>query len=320
LLYIFSAIRNTKLQKQRRRKFIVSSKHNTSKRNTPRKSGSVNALPKDHPVLSHDDQLRLVKDWQDNSNKESLDKLVLSNIRIVTKEAYYTQKRNSHLSVDDLIQEGMAGLLKAANMFDPSHDVKFITYAMLWVKANIRSHTMNTRSIVKLGTTRDDRILFNNLSKVSREAEKSGIGGELKIDYIAKKLGVERDSVIKMIGSIKGYDTRLDAPLRSVKNSKSEILLVDTLEDESSGEQEIVSRASNPSKASILLTIVDSLPDDESKILRARYLSDDPKTLRELEKEMSISREWIRKLEMRALDRVKKRLKKDYGISDILDI
>lgn len=278
----------------------------------------VDSIIKNYPVLSHGEQLDLVKDWQANSNKRSLDQLVLSNMKLINKEAFSAKKRNSHLSYDDLVQEGIAGLLKAANMFDFSHETKFITYAMLWVRANMRSHAMNNRSIVKLGTTRDDRILFNNLSKVSREAERSGIGGELKIDYIAKKLGVEKESVRKMIGSIKGYDTRLDAPVKS--DDGSETLKVTLLEDEDSGEQTVISEVSADSKSAILSGIINSLPDDESRILRERYLSDEPKTLRELEKEMSISREWIRKLEMRALDRVKKRLKAEYGIVDILDI
>lgn len=278
----------------------------------------VDSIIKKYPVLSHSEQLNLVRDWQDNSDKKSLDELVLSNMKLINKEAFSAKKRNSHLSYDDLVQEGIAGLLKAANMFDFSHETKFATYAMLWVRANMRSHAMNNRSIVKLGTTRADRILYNNLSKVLRDAEKSGISGDEKFDFIAKKLGVEKESVIKMIGSIKGYDTRLDAPVKS--DDGSETLKVTLLEDEESGEHAVISDVSMSSKASILSGIISSLPSDESKILKERYLSDSPKTLRELEKEMSISREWIRKLEARALDRVKKRLKAEYGISDILDI
>lgn len=278
----------------------------------------LDSVIKSHPVLSHDEQLVLVKDWQNNSNNRSLDKLVLSNMKLVNKEAFAAKKKNSHLSYEDLVQEGISGLLHAANMFDSSHNVTFISYAMLWVRANMKSHIMSNRSIVKLGTTRDDRILFSNLSKASKEAEHSGVGGELKIEYIARRLNVNKDSVRKMIGSIKGYDTRLDAPVKS--DDGSETLKVTLLEDEGSGEISIITDATSDSKSAILSSIVDSLPEDESKIIKARYLTDDPKTLRQLEKELSISREWIRKLESRALDRVKKRLKTEYGISDILDI
>jgi len=278
----------------------------------------IDSVIKSNPVLSHQEQVDLVNDWQRNSNKLSLDKLVLSNMKLINKEAFSAKKKNGHLSYDDLVQEGIAGLLKAANMFDSSHEVKFITYAMLWVKANMRAHVMSNRSIVKMGTTRDDRVLFNNLSKVSREADLSGVEGEAKVEYISKRLGVGKGSVRKMLCSTRGYDTRLDAPVKS--DDGSETLRVTLLEDEGSGEAQTILDVASEKKVAILEATISSLPESESKIIRDRYLADNPKTLRELEKEMSISREWIRKLEMRALNRVKKRLKTEYGISDMLDI
>ena len=124
---------------------------------------------KENPILPPDEQQVLVKAWQKDSNKDALDKLVLSNLRAVTKEVYKVLKSNSYLSYEDLIQEGLAGLLKAADMFDSSKEVNFLTYAMWWIKANMRRHVMSNRSIVKMGTTREDRILFSNLSKKIRE-------------------------------------------------------------------------------------------------------------------------------------------------------
>jgi RNA polymerase sigma-32 factor len=278
----------------------------------------VDSIIRSNPILSHGEQLDLVKAWKSQSCKDSLDKLILSNMRIVSKEAFSIKKKNPMMPYEDLIQEGMAGLLKAADMFDEEQEVNFLTYAMLWVKANMRSYVLSYKSVVKMGTTRDDRVLFSNLSKALTEADSLGLVGDGKTDFVAKTLGVNRDSVSQMIISIKSGDSRLDAP---VKNSDgNETLRINLIADEDSGESEFVNRISSSGKESILESLVSGLPEDEQKIIRDRYLTEDPKTLRDLEKEMSISREWIRKLEIKALDRIKKRLNSNYGISNILDI
>jgi RNA polymerase sigma-32 factor len=278
----------------------------------------VDSIIRDNPIISHSDQLGLLKMWKTEECKLSLDKLVLSNMRIISKEAFSMKKKNNHLSYDDLVQEGITGVLKAADMFDESHDVNFLTYAMLWVRANMRSHALSYRSVVRMGTTRDDRVLFSNLSKTLREAEALDLTGSSRISFVSKKLNVSEDSVGQMMISIKGHDTRLDAPVRNSEGS--ETLRIDMLEDTSGGEGRLMEGVGLSSKKNILKRIVSTLPDDERKILKARYLTDDPKTLRELEGEMSISREWIRKLEMRGLDRVKKRLSSEFGVKNILDI
>lgn len=302
---------------RRRALFGVWRRLNLNKRGIMR-TEVVDSIIRSNPILSHGEQLDLVKAWKSQSCKDSLDKLILSNMRIVSKEAFSIKKKNPMMPYEDLIQEGMAGLLKAADMFDEEQEVNFLTYAMLWVKANMRSYVLSYKSVVKMGTTRDDRVLFSNLSKALTEADSLGLVGDGKTDFVAKTLGVNRDSVSQMIISIKSGDSRLDAP---VKNSDgNETLRINLIADEDSGESEFVNRISSSGKESILESLVSGLPEDEQKIIRDRYLTEDPKTLRDLEKEMSISREWIRKLEIKALDRIKKRLNSNYGISNILDI
>jgi RNA polymerase sigma-32 factor len=137
--------------------------------------------------------------------------------------------------------------------------------------------------------------------------------------YIAKKIGVSEEAVIKMNTVLMQNDKSMDDVVGAVRGT-SVTRFGETLPDPMCGEGSLSNGADKSAKLEIISRVVDSLPEIEKKIITDRYLCDDPKTLRELQSEMSISREWIRKLEMRALDRVKKRLNSDYGITDILDI
>lgn len=281
-------------------------------------SSVIDSIVSSNPILTQDEQLSLVKEWQQNENKVALDRLILSNMRLVNKEAFSIKKKNAFLSYDDLVQEGIAGLLKAASKFDFDKKVRFVTYAMIWIRANMRSYVLSYRSVVKMGTTKDDRILFSNLSKCMKKAEALDLEGEEKIEYMSSEMGVSKKSIYQMLISLKGFDKRLDAPIKS--SDGADTLLVNLLEDEGSGEVRVMADAALEDKEVILSKIVSELPEIEGKIIRSRYLCEETKTLRELEPELSISREWARKLEIRALDRIRKRLKSEYGISNIAEI
>jgi RNA polymerase sigma-32 factor len=158
----------------------------------------ISHIVKNYPVLPSTQQLKLVKSWQNDDDKSALDKLVLSNIKAVSKEAFRIKNKNYYISYDDLIQEGIAGLLKAADMFDAGQEVTFLTYAMWWVKANMRRYVMDYRSVVRMGTTRDDRAIFSNLSKAVKEAEELGLTGDQKLSKVAKIIGVNKSSLNQM--------------------------------------------------------------------------------------------------------------------------
>jgi RNA polymerase sigma-32 factor len=267
---------------------------------------------KNNPVLSANVQLDLVKKWQNSSNKGALDQLVLSNMKIVSKEAFRLKARNYYVSYEDLMQEGMAGLLKAASMFDTTQEVTFLTYAMWWVRANMKRYVMDYKSVVKMGTTRDDRTLFSNLSKSLREAEESGLEGEAKLDYIATSLSVKRDSLRQMMASLKGADIRLDTPIKSGEDGST--LKVDLLQDPTDLHRAYEDADEMCSLTSAINEIIHTMPELEREIIKNRFLTEEPKTLRDLEGEMNISREWVRRVEIRAIDRLRKRLKINYGI------
>tara|TARA_A200000159_G_C7326717_1_gene341299 strand:- start:110 stop:961 length:852 start_codon:yes stop_codon:yes gene_type:complete len=275
----------------------------------------LNSAIKNNPVLSSVEQLSLIVDWQENANKSSLDKLVLSNMKIISREASKIRSKNYFVSYEDLLQEGIAGLLKAASMFDSAQEVTFLTYAMWWVRANMKKHVMDYKSVVKMGTTRDDRTLFSNLSKTVKEAEGFGLSGEDVFEYVAKKLSVKRSSLDQMMNSLKGTDLRLDMPLKSSDDSVTTRL--DLMEDSHDYHKvfEDTNELSSFSKA--LSEIVPTMPELERKIIENRFLAEEPKTLRELESELDISREWVRRVEKRAIERLRKRLKVQFGIGEI---
>ena len=275
----------------------------------------VKAIIKDNPVLPAKEQLALVRQWQDSSNKRALDQLVLSNIKIISKEASKIKSRNYYISYEDLMQEGIAGILKAANMFDSTQEVNFLTYAIWWIKANMKRYVMDYRSVVKMGTTRDDRTLFSNLSKTTKEAEDLGLTGDDMLEYISKALSVKKESLNQMIISLKGSDVRLDAPLSTQEDNDATKL--DLLPDSYDYEKGIEDADEFLNVSNALREIVPTMPDLERQIIESRILSDEPKTLRELETELKVSREWVRKVEAKALDRLRKRLKVQYGIGDL---
>ena len=274
----------------------------------------IKDIIKNNPVLPASAQLDLVRKWQENSNKNALDQLVLSNMKIVSKEAFKLKAKNYYISYDDLMQEGMAGLLKAASMFDTNQEVTFLTYAMWWVRANMKRYIMDYKSVVKMGTTRDDRTLFSNLSKSLREAEENGLEGEDRLNYIANSLSVKKDSLRQMMASLKGSDIRLDMPVKAGEDGS--ILKVDLLQDPSNPHWDYENADELCSLTAAINEIMSTMPELERKIIKNRFLTEEPKTLRDLEGEMNISREWVRRVEIRAIDRLRKRLKTNYGIEE----
>ena len=277
---------------------------------------SINNILRKNPVLKKDDQLYLIKDWKDNGNKNSLDKLILSNMRAVTKEAYKVKRANPYLSYEDIVQEGMCGLIRAVDLFDKDKDAVFMTYAMWWIKSYIKKYVMNYRSVVRMGTTRDDRVIFSNLSKARGQAEALGLSGDAKIEKMASIMGVKKKHINKMIASLSGFDSSLDAPVKSSDGDNSATLKVDLLEDSASSVDEFEKKEYANFLKSSISSIISEMPEDEAHILSNRYISDSPKTLRDLAVDMGISREWVRKTEIRALSRLKKRLKAQYGIME----
>lgn len=260
-------------------------------------------------ILPSTEQINLVRIWQQNADNIALNRLISSNIRAVIKEARKFKSKNPSISYDDLLQEGLAGMVKAANMFDEKKNVTFLCYALWWVRANMRRYIMDYKSVVRIGTTRNDRVLFSNLSKVMSKFDHVESESE-KIELTARALKTSANEVRTMLQNLKSGDMRLDAP---VSGDESESLAIDNLKDESFNEEDIFDSFQNEIIADAVKEIMESMPEDEKKVIINRFMTNDPRSLRDLADEMKISREWVRKIEIRALDRLKKRLISQYN-------
>jgi RNA polymerase sigma-32 factor len=265
-----------------------------------------------YPVIPAAKQLSLIQMWKDTGDKKYLDQLILSNMKLVISETHKIRMYNPNLSYDDLFQEGLSGLLKAASKFDSSKEANFATYAMWWIRAYQKRYTMDNRSLVRLGTTRDGRVMFANLAKAKAKAESLGLEGYDKIKKISEIIGVEVDAVEQMMSILSGYDSSLDTPIGEDKDT----LVIDTIPDYRE-EHLAVGNAIEDAFSSKIHLAVKDLPDNERFIVENRFLSQDPMTFRDLAKKLKISREWVRKLEIRALERMRRYLAREYDIREI---
>lgn len=266
-----------------------------------------------YPVLSASKQISLLESWRETNDKQYLDQLILSNLKLVISETHKIRMHNQNLLYDDLFQEGLSGLLKAAEKFDKSKDANFATYAMWWIRAYQKRYTMDARSLVRLGTTREGRVMFANLAKARAKAEEMGLTGRAKSEKIAEIIGVEVESVEQMLVTLSGYDASLDVPVGEEKDT----LMVNLLPDDKETDSKIVNGAMDDQYGKMISLALDILPENERFIIENRFIAQEPMTFRDLAKKLKISREWVRKLEIRALERMKKYLAREHNVRDM---
>jgi RNA polymerase sigma-32 factor len=252
------------------------------------------------PVLKPDEEYMLAKRFREHEDPQAAHRLVTSHLRLVAKIAM--GYRGYGLPVGEVISEGNIGLMQAVKRFEPDRGFRLATYAIWWIKASIQEYILRSWSLVKIGTTANQKKLFFNLrrakSKIS--ALEDGDLTPDQVAHIATQLGVEHKDVVDMNRRLSG-DASLNAPLREDGAGQWQ----DTLVDESTSQESVLVEAEERGNRSKALKIaLSTLNDREKRIFEARRLMDDPITLEDLSGEFNISRERVRQIEARAYEKV----------------
>ena len=258
------------------------------------------------PMLEPQEEYILAKRWREHGDRDAAHKLVTSHLRLVAKIAM--GYRGYGLPISEVISEGNVGLMQAVKRFEPEKGFRLATYAMWWIKAAIQEYILRSWSLVKMGTTANQKKLFFNLrkakSKISALEE-----GDLRPDQvklIAKRLGVTEQDVVDMNRRL-GGDVSLNAPIREEGDSGE---WQDWLVDESASQEARMAESEEfENRRKALGEALSVLNDRERRIFEARRLADDPITLEELAEEFGVSRERVRQIEVRAFEKVQKAVK-----------
>ena len=258
------------------------------------------------PMLEPDQEYMLAKSWREHDDRDAAHQLVTSHLRLVAKIAM--GYRGYGLPVSEIISEGNVGLMQAVKRFDPEKGFRLATYAMWWIRAAIQEFILRSWSLVKMGTTANQKKLFFNLRKVKGQIQALE-EGDLHPDHvsqIATRLGVTEEDVVSMNRRL-GGDTSLNAPLRQDAEGEWMDWLVDDSDDQ---ETTLAASEELTARREMLVTAMDKLNDRERRIFEARRLNEEPLTLEELSQEFNVSRERIRQIEVRAFEKVQKAVKR----------
>ncbi len=261
------------------------------------------------PMLEPQEEYMLAKRYLEHDDRDAAHKLVTSHLRLVAKIAM--GYRGYGLPIGEVISEGNVGLMQAVKRFDPERGFRLATYAMWWIKAAIQEYILRSWSLVKMGTTANQKRLFFNLRKAKSQIQALD-EGDLRPDQvaqIAKKLSVSEEEVISMNRRLSG-DASLNAPIRAGEGESGGEWM-DWLADEGSSPEETLAEHDElDQRRAMLGDALNVLDDRERRIFEARRLSDDPLTLEELSTEFDVSRERVRQLEVRAFEKVQKAMLK----------
>ncbi|KPH80041.1 MULTISPECIES: RNA polymerase sigma factor RpoH [Bosea] len=258
------------------------------------------------PMLEPNQEFMLAKRWREHGDREAAHKLVTSHLRLVAKIAM--GYRGYGLPIGEVVSEGNVGLMQAVKRFEPDKGFRLATYAMWWIKASIQEYILRSWSLVKMGTTANQKKLFFNLRKAKSKISALG-EGDLRpeqVKVIATKLGVNEQDVIDMNRRL-GGDSSLNTPLREDGEGEWQDWLVD---DSESQERRLADSEEADNRHSALREALDVLNPRERRIFEARRLADDPITLEQLSEEFGVSRERVRQIEVRAFEKVQDAVKK----------
>ena len=271
------------------------------------------------PMLEKQEEYMLAKRWAEDGDVEAAEKMVTSHLRLVAKIAM--GYRGYGLPIGEVISEGNVGLMQAVKKFDPEKGFRLSTYAMWWIRAAIQEYVLRSWSLVKMGTTAAQKKLFFNLRRLKGEM-KALEDGDLRPEHVTKiatDLGVREDEVISMNRRMSmGGDASLNVTIGAEDGSTQ---WQDWLQDEDAESQETLMGRDQEFEArmDLLRDAMADLNDRERHIVQERRLAEKPKTLEDLAQVYGVSRERIRQIEARALEKLQKAMLKSAEVAGLLE-
>jgi len=269
-----------------------------------------------YPLLTAAEERELARRWWEEHDVEAARRLVLANLRFVVKIA--NEYRGYGLRPMDLIQEGNLGLMVAVKRFDPGRGTRLISYAVYWIRAYVLAYIMRNWRLVRLGTTRAQRKLFYNMRKVQRELKQlDGDEAAATPEAVGRALGVASGEVIDMDRLLGGRDLSLDQPARA--DGEDDRTVVEVLPSgEPDPEQIVAAGEDGELRRHRVQAALRRLNDRERDLVQRRYLADDPPSLADLAREQGLSRERVRQIEARALEKLRGALQRE--APDVIEV
>ena len=266
-------------------------------------SNNLVEFSKKAAILEKDTEFKLINDWRDNRNSKALQKILNSYLRLAVS---YARKYSSYgLPIDDLIHEGVLGIMHALDKFDTSKDFRLSTYASWWIRASIQDYILKNWSVVRTGSTASQKALFFNLKKIKQQINDVSreFLGQNEINKVSSMLNVKPIEVQNMESRLTGGDLFLNQKV----DNESENDLLSLLADERDNPEEVFESFNDLSvKKNYIHEAINTLNDREKTIINLRKFKEKSITLDELGKKLKISKERVRQIETKALEKLKR--------------
>ena len=260
---------------------------------------------KKFPMLTAEEEYMLAKRYKEHGDSDAAHKLVTSHLRLVAKIAM--GYRGYGLPVTDLISEGNVGIMQAVKKFEPEKGFRLATYAMWWIRAQIQEYVLHSWSLVKIGTTAAQKKLFFNLRKIKNQIVSidSGNLSPENVREIATRLDVKEVEVSDMENRLSSNDQSLNIRLGEENDTEWQ----DLIEDNNETHDKILEKKDELNyRRNIFIKALDILNEREKEIIKLRKLQEKPQKLEELSKKYKISRERVRQIEEKALEKLQKEI------------
>ena len=267
------------------------------------------------PFLERGEEHALAVRWKDQRDEDALHQLASAHMRLVI--ALAARFRHYGLPMADLIQEGHVGLLEAAARFEPEREVRFSTYATWWIRASIQDYILRNWSIVRGGTSSAQKALFFNLRRLrAKLAQDRGNGGNSAMfATIAKAIGVSSADVELMDTRLSGPDVSLNGPVIESDNQGSAERVDFLVDDKPLPDEAVGETIDSKRRVRWLNDALMILSDRELRIVRERCLNEESSTLESLGNRLGISKERVRQIENRALEKLRRALEERYPVA-----